>query len=148
MSNESQSISIDELLSIEASSITTLIDSDVKIEGKIFVNNGRSVLISGVVEGSIESNGAVIINSGGRVIGSIKSKSLQVAGSIDQLKDEDLIEVFGPIILAETAVVNCNVVSDGIKTVYGAVMSGSFRPRSKQVTPLQNQKNSSELVEV
>lgn len=126
--NTVNNLHIDELLAVDESSITTLIDAGVSIIGKIIVTNGRTLLISGTVEGGIESDGSVLVNFGGTVRGSLNVKSLQVAGLIERAKEDDLVQVFGPLILAETAVINCDVTSEGLKTSYGAVMNGSFRP--------------------
>lgn len=133
MTNDGTSLHIDELLAVDESSITTLIDVGVTVTGKISVTNGTSLLISGCVDGEVESNGAILVNLGGIIRGSVKAKSLQVAGLIERIKDDDLIQVFGPMILAETAVVNCDVVSEGLKSSYGAVMNGSFRPHASRV---------------
>lgn len=133
MTTDNRALHIDELLSVDQASITTLIDVGVNIVGKVTVSNGRSLLISGCVEGEVESDGAILVNLGGVIRGSIKAKSLQVAGLVERTNDNDLIQVFGPLILAETAVVNCDVVSEGLKTSYGAVMNGSFRPHSTRV---------------
>lgn len=124
--------SLDQLLSIKAEELTTLIDVGVVIEGVLHVTNGRSVLISGEVRGAIESNGSVVINEGATVIGSIRAKSLQVSGSVRAAKETDVVDIEGPIVLTKSAVVACDAVSDGVQTEFGAVMNGRFRPREER----------------
>lgn len=126
---------IDELLEVDANSITTMIDEGVEIHGKVCVANGRAILISGKVVGSVESNGVVIVNVGGNVEGSIKAKSLQVGGQIERISENDLIHVSGIMILAATAVVNCDAQTGGVKTAYGAIMDGRFRPHPQPQPP-------------
>ncbi|HWS28257.1 MAG TPA: polymer-forming cytoskeletal protein [Xanthomonadales bacterium] len=121
--------SLDQLLDISSEEITTLIDRGVVIEGVLRVTNGRSILVSGEVHGSIVSNGAVVINQDAAVIGSIQAKSLQVGGKITG-KDSDLLDIAGPIVLTKTAILGVNAVSDGVQTEYGAVVNGHFRPRA------------------
>ncbi len=123
---------LDQLLAIKAEELTTLVDSGVVIEGVLRVTNGKSVLLSGEVRGSIVSNGAVVINENAVVIGSIRAKSLQVSGKIAAAKDDDLVDIEGPIVLTKTAVMGVNAVSDGVQTEYGAVMNGRFSPRAEE----------------
>ena len=124
---------IDELLAIDESEILTLIDEGVEITGKVFVKNGSAILISGTVIGEVISNGLVIVNLGGVVRGSITAKGLQVAGLIDGPDESDLINIDGTMVLSDTAVINCNAVTRGIKTAHGAVMRGQFSPHEALV---------------
>lgn len=124
--------SLDQLLDISSEEITTLIDRGVVIEGVLRVANGKSILVSGEVRGSIVSNGAVVINENAVVIGSIRAKSLQVSGKVAAARDDDLVDIEGPIVLTKTAVMGVNAVSDGVQTAYGAVMNGRFSPRSEE----------------
>jgi cytoskeletal protein CcmA (bactofilin family) len=119
---------IDALLSIDSSNITTVIDKGVEIQGNVKVTNGRTLLISGCIRGRVDSDGPVIVNLDALVNGSITAKALQVAGRVERMTDDDLIDVAGAMVLAETAVVNCDAECAGIQTAYGAVMHGSFRP--------------------
>ena len=120
---------LDQLLAIKADELTTLIDAGVVIEGILRVTHGKSVLISGEVRGAIESNGSVVINEGATVVGSIRSKSLQVSGKVLSGKEGDVMDIEGPIVLVKSAVVACDAISDGVKAAFGAVMTGLFRPR-------------------
>lgn len=124
---------IDELLAINESEILTLIDEGVEITGKIYINNGTAILITGTVVGEIISNGLVIVNLGGVVRGSIAAKGLQVAGTVERLDDDNLINIDGTMVLSDTAVINCNAVTRGIKTAHGAVMRGHFSPQDALV---------------
>ena len=125
---------IDELLAVDEGRITTLIDAGVEITGTVCVTNGRALLVSGTVIGNVRSDGPVIVNRGGVVRGSIAAASLQIAGCVERLTDQDLIDVSGAMVLAATGVVKCDAVSAGVKTAYGAVMHGSFRPRQDQAS--------------
>lgn len=119
---------IDELLAIDESEILTCIDEGVEITGKVCVKNGSAILISGTVIGEVISNGLVIVNLGGIVRGSITAKGLQVAGLVEGPGEGDLINIDGTMVLSDTAVINCNAVTRGIKTAHGAVMRGQFSP--------------------
>lgn len=123
--------SLDRLLAIKAEELTTLIDSGVTIEGVLRVTSGKSVLISGEVVGGIISNGSIVINEGGVVVGSIVAKSLQVSGLVRAGRDSDFMDIEGPIVLTRTAVIACDAVSDGVQTEFGCVMNGRFRPREE-----------------
>lgn len=120
---------IDELLSVQPDDITTLVDQGVEFIGSLKVTSGRTVLVSGVLEGSIHSNGAVIVNVGAEVRGSITCRSLQVAGRVVRLKDDDLLDVEQAIVLAKSARVLCDARAGGLKTEYGSSFSGRYEPR-------------------
>lgn len=130
MDQFSSTPNLDQLLAIKSEELTTLIDSGVVIEGVLRITNGKSVLLSGEVRGAIVSNGAVVINEDATVTGSINAKSLQVSGKVSAGKDDDLVDIEGPIVLTKTAVMGINAISDGVQTEYGAVMNGRFSPRS------------------
>jgi cytoskeletal protein CcmA (bactofilin family) len=123
---------IDELLEVDSSTITTIIDAGVHFEGKLTVAAGKTVLISGKFTGQIESEGAVIINGGAEVIGGIKARSVQVAGTVRRGKETDLLDVEGVLVLAKGAKVQCDAVYDGLKADYGVHISGSIRPRDME----------------
>lgn len=127
--NESTLPHLDDLLAIRPEDIKTCIDLGIEIEGTLRVTNGGAILVSGSINGHIESNGSVVINEGATVNGSIRAKSLQVAGEIRAASEDDLLDIEGPIILAQTANITCNAVSAGIKTEFGARMNGRFQPR-------------------
>lgn len=126
---------LDRLLSIKAEELTTLIDQGVVIEGILRVTNGKSVLISGSIQGGIESNGSIVINMGAVVSGSIRAKSLQVSGQVSARNESDVMDIEGPIVLTRTALIEIDAVSDGIQTEFGAVMNGRFRPREEKRMP-------------
>lgn len=122
-------VTLDPLLDVDAKSITTTIDSDVTFTGSLEVKGGKTLQISGTVIGSINSDGAVVIVSGGCVKGTIVARAIQVAGLIERHVDGDIVSADGPLVLTSTAVVNCDAESAGIQTAYGAVMNGTFSPR-------------------
>lgn len=144
--NESptQDVQLDELLAVDADSITTLIDAGVVINGSIHVANGRTLLVGGTVRGEIHSDGAVVVNSNGCVYGSVKAQTLQVAGLVERVKDDDVINVAGAMVLASTAVVNCDAVTGGLKAAYGAVMSGRFKSHEKAPVVASNDPHASD----
>jgi cytoskeletal protein CcmA (bactofilin family) len=120
---------LDELLEVEPSSITTMIDAGVHFEGKITVNTGKTVLISGKVTGQIDSNGAVIINRGGEVNGTLKAKSVQVAGVIRRQTESDRVDIEGTLVLAKGAKVVCDAIYGDLKADHGVQISGHMQPR-------------------
>jgi cytoskeletal protein CcmA (bactofilin family) len=128
---------LDDLLAVNESSITSLIDEGVACHGKLVITNGKTLLVSGSVFGGIDSNGSVIINQGGLVHGAISAKSLQVAGTIERISDADLIHVEGAMILSDTAVVNCDAKTGGAKIAYGACMYGRFSSHEKSHSAAQ-----------
>lgn len=139
--DSNQEMQLDELLEVDAGSISTLIDFGVEIAGSIRVANGKTLLVSGTVRGEIHSDGAVVVNKGGCVHGSVKAQSLQVAGLVERVKDDDCINVAGAMVLAPTAVVNCDAVTGGLKAAYGAVMSGRFKSHEKAPAGASNDSN-------
>lgn len=121
--------SIDELLEVDPSSITTIIDEGVHFEGKLSIKGSKTVLISGAFTGQIESEGAVIINGGAEVVGGIKARSVQVAGTVRRGKQGDVLDVQGVLVLAKGARVQCDAVYGDLKAEYGVHIAGGIRPR-------------------
>jgi cytoskeletal protein CcmA (bactofilin family) len=123
-----RSASLDELLEIDPRNITTVIDQGVHFEGTFSSQSGKAILVSGKVTGSIESTGAVIVNVGGEVHGTIKAKAAQIAGTVRRRTAEDKIDVEGTLVLAKGAKVICDAVYGDLKAEHGVVISGNMQP--------------------
>lgn len=129
-SSAAADVSMDELLEISNSTITTVIDTDVMFEGRLTIKGNKTVLISGAVKGEIVSDGAVIVNKGAEVVGSIKARTAQVAGTVRRAKQGDTLDIEGALVLAQGARVQCDAVYGDLKAERGVVIAGSLRPHS------------------
>jgi cytoskeletal protein CcmA (bactofilin family) len=121
--------SISPLIGIKPDAVTVLVDQGVEIDGTIRNKSMRAIMIAGVVRGSVESNGPVIITAGGIITGSLKATSVQLAGTLDRGGDTDKAEILGPFILEKTAHLGCDAFAAGYEVQYGATIDGSMRPR-------------------
>lgn len=133
MTNTPHPPALDELLEVDPNSVTTVIDTDVLFEGRLQVKGNKTVLISGAVRGHIESEGAVIVNGGAEIVGSIKARSVQVAGTVRRDKQGDVIDVEGVLVLAKGAKVLCDARYGDLKAEHGVVIAGSISPRNLDV---------------
>lgn len=120
---------IDQLLSVAPEDITTLVDLGCEFRGDLIINTGRALLVSGKVVGTIVSTGSVLINAGAEVHGSIRCRSLQVAGKIVRRNNEDILDIEEAIVLSKSARVSCDARAAGLKTEYGCGFNGRFEPR-------------------
>jgi cytoskeletal protein CcmA (bactofilin family) len=77
------------------------------IEGKIKVGPGKSLVIRGVVSGTIECEGTVVILDGGKVLGEVRAAQLVNEGDIGEPKNPAKIDV-GELVLG----VNSRVIGD------------------------------------
>lgn len=128
---------LDELLAVSADDITTIVDKGVEFHGELKITNGKTILISGTVVGKITSNGTVVINQDAEVRGSIQAKALQVGGRVVRDKEGDCLDIEEAIVVAKTATLDCDTTAKGIKTEFGADISGRFQPRAKSAAPAQ-----------
>jgi cytoskeletal protein CcmA (bactofilin family) len=122
-------VSLDQLLEVDQNSITTIVDAGVLFEGKLTVTGNKTVLISGTLRGKIESDGAVIVNGGAEIVGSIKARSVQIAGVVKRNQKDDLIDVAEVLVLAKGAKMQCDAIYGDLKAEHGVVIAGSIRPR-------------------
>lgn len=121
---------IDELMEVDERALTTLVDQGVHIEGKITLKGGRHILISGRVTGSIESDGVVVVNGGAEVVGSIRAKSVQVAGTVRRGADGGELDVQDTLVLGKGAKVQCDAKYGDLKAEHGVQIAGNIRPRN------------------
>lgn len=117
------------LLQVDQNDVTTLVDAGVEIEGVIRNKSTKALLISGRVIGSIESQGPVIINVGAEVVGSVKAKSMQLAGRVTRRNADDCLNIDGPLVVAKSAHMGCDAECAGVQLEYGATIDGSIRPK-------------------
>ncbi|MEJ8837698.1 bactofilin family protein [Ramlibacter sp. AN1133] len=122
-------LNLDTLLEVGSDSITTIVDSGVLFEGKLTVRDNKSVLISGAFKGTIESDGAVIVNAGAEIVGSIRARSVQVAGTVKRGAKDDVLDVAEVLVLAKGAKVFCDARYGNLKAEHGVVIAGSISPR-------------------
>jgi|GEM_PF-6631453 len=120
--------SIDSLINVKLEDVTTMLDFGVEIEGVIRIRTDHAILISGHVIGSIESKGAVVIDENAEVHGSITAKSLQISGKVLRRSADDKLIVHGPVILAKTGHMGCDVECQGIQINFGASIDGKIQP--------------------
>lgn len=118
---------IHDLLQINTAEITTLVDAGIEIEGVLRNTSERTMLISGKVVGGIDSQGPVIINQGGEVLGFINAKSLQLGGKVLRRNESDVMRITGTLIVAKTAHMGCDVECGGILMEHGATPDGAVR---------------------
>lgn len=119
-----------QLLQINPDEISSLVDAGMEIKGEVRNNTSRTMLISGTVYGTVVSKGPVIINEGAEVHGSIQALSLQLAGTVKRRNDQDRLVIAGPMVVAKTAHLGCDVECEGVQTELGAFIDGAIRPRA------------------
>lgn len=113
---------IDPLLNIQEPIAHWGIES-MEFEGVARVTTGQTVAISGKFTGRIESNGCVIICKTATIFGTVQAAAMQIDGKITKASGDDLIKVFGPVVIGEQAEINCDIQSNGLKMAYGAVVN-------------------------
>jgi cytoskeletal protein CcmA (bactofilin family) len=103
-----------------ASGPATLISEGCKVTG---VLSGRGdFMISGIVEGDCDLNGAVSITRQGVWNGSLKADSVIIAGTV-----EGDIEARGRIEITNSARISGTVTGEAIAVAEGAVVEGTMR---------------------
>lgn len=88
---------------VKKNAITTFIGSDTVIEGALKTKS--SIRIDGTIRGDIESEGIIVVTSGGRIEGDVKAANIIVAGVVagdmsieDKVNVEPGGEVYGDVI--------------------------------------------------
>jgi cytoskeletal protein CcmA (bactofilin family) len=121
LSNSVNEQSIKDLLTINEDAITSVIDEGVTFKGTLICESGKSMLISGVVEGEVISNGNVVVNETGVVRGSIRARLVKLAGTIEKIEGhENVIRTDEAIVLAQTASLTADLLTfGGIQMAYG-----------------------------
>lgn len=104
----------------------TIIDSDVEFIGKLKIKSNKRVVIRGIIEGEVESDGAISVDAGGVVRGSINTRQLIVAGRIET--DQD-VNVVGRLTMKKGGFLSAKRIIYGDMThESGARISGQLEP--------------------
>jgi cytoskeletal protein CcmA (bactofilin family) len=112
------SVDIPEIREIQEGQITTVVAEDLEIKGSIRFKS--SVMLKGVFEGEIFSEGLLVVGSTARVTASINTKTLISHGSITG----NVIAV-EQIVLKNSATHNGDLNSPFVMIENGAVFNGS-----------------------
>lgn len=132
---------IEDLLSIDPDSITTVIDNGVEFQGNLICHSGKAIMISGKFSGSIESEGSILINEGAVVSGSIKANKIKLAGKITKSEDKAIpSEVYAgeAIILAKTGQLTTDTLTyGGLEMEFGARIVSSRMEPLESTAPVQ-----------
>ena len=99
-------------------SVTTILADDLEIEGTIKFKS--SLMIKGVLEGEIISEGLLIVGSTAKVTATITTKNLISHGEI-----QGDVTASEQVILKSTAVHNGNVTTPNVMIESGSVFNGS-----------------------
>lgn len=121
---------IEELLTIDPESITTMIDPGVEFAGIIKCPKGKGILISGRFEGSIIGDGNVIINEGGIVKGEIRAAKISLGGTIERLDGKET-EIYASefITIAKTGRLEASSLTyGGLNMEFGAILQANMNP--------------------
>jgi cytoskeletal protein CcmA (bactofilin family) len=109
--------------------VTTIIADDLEIQGTMKFTN--SLMIKGVLEGEIISEGLLIVGSTAKVKATITTKNLISYGEI-----EGDVTASEQVILKGTAVHNGNVTTRNIMIENGSVFNGSCMMKARDITPV------------
>jgi cytoskeletal protein CcmA (bactofilin family) len=106
-----------------AGGLTAFIDQGSQFEGKLSFKD--TVRIDGQFTGEITSENTLIVGESGEVEASIKSRVVQISGTV-----EGPIEAKSQLVLHKTAVVNGDVETGSLVVEDGAVLNGRITMRA------------------
>ncbi|MCX5807314.1 MAG: polymer-forming cytoskeletal protein [Proteobacteria bacterium] len=109
--------------------VTTILADDLEIKGTIKFKS--SLMIKGVLEGEIISEGLLIIGSTAKVTATITTKNLISYGEI-----QGDVTASEQVILKSTAVHNGNVTTRNIVIENGSVFNGSCMMKARDINPV------------
>ncbi len=121
MANTNQIAGIDE------TNITTILADDLRISGTMMFKN--SLMIKGVLEGEVISEGLLIVGPTAKVNAKITTKNLVSHGEI-----QGDVTASEQVVLKETAVHKGNITTQNIIVESGSLFNGSISMRGKEPT--------------
>ena len=101
------------------------IEDGFEINGSIVCRNGRPMVFDGVLNGSIASNGLVLVGENARINGSIRAHGLEIRGQVNRTQDSDIVEVEGVLRLESNAEANIDISAGSFSMSRGAVVGGN-----------------------
>lgn len=109
----------------------TIIDADVEFHGTLKIKGGKQVCIRGLVDGQIESNGDLVIETGGVVRGAITTKNLTVSG---QVETDQVVEIRGLLSVEKGGVLTASkIIYGNLSLATGARLTGQLEPGASSV---------------
>lgn len=121
------------IVGFDSDLITTIVDDGVEIVGGLICRNGKDILVSGIVNGDIFSNGGVVINQSGIVRGSVRASRVKLLGLIER-PDGKETEVIGTslVSISKTGRLTASVLSYGdLDIEFGSYLAASMNPLAK-----------------
>jgi len=104
----------------------TVIDADVEFCGKLRIKGRKPIVVRGVIDGEIESNGVIDVNEGGVVRGAINTDELIVAGRVETDKEVCVNRLLtmkkGGVLIA------AKIIYGDLKHEAGARLTGQLEP--------------------
>jgi cytoskeletal protein CcmA (bactofilin family) len=97
--------------------VETILDADSRLQGEIVADG--DLMIEGLVEGSIQANGKVVIAGGARVRGPVSAAEVEVIGTV-----EGDITSRGHLLLAQTGRITGDVRAHHMRVEDGGIMRG------------------------
>ncbi|MCD4829486.1 MAG: polymer-forming cytoskeletal protein [Candidatus Cloacimonetes bacterium] len=112
--------------------LSTIIGKGSRINGKLVIKGG--IRIDGEIEGTIETDGFVLIGTSGTARANLKAKECLIQGKVEgDLYIKDQLE------LEKTAVVNGNIVSRTLRIHGGAKLNGRCSMSDSPKMPQDNE---------
>lgn len=121
---------------ISTETITTVIDKDVEFSGSIKSSNGKTILVRGLFEGDMTTDGSVIVAPGGVIKGSVRAKRIKLMGTIDKISTSERTEVCASevLYLESAGRLTADVLSYGaLQMQMGGLIRASMEPIDKVV---------------
>ena len=108
----------------------TIFDKATRVKG--IVTTQDNLVIQGILEGSVRSTAKITVDAGGRVIGDLEAKDVEILGTV-----EGNINANGHFLLGATGRVEGDVVAGHMRVEDGGVLHGTVQTKksNKQGKP-------------